>query len=48
MQQVSLASKSPHEKARSEPTTMEGQEVADAKAMKAFGEGDMSYYCYLI
>lgn len=32
----------------SEPTTLEGQEVADAKAMKAFRERHMSYYCNLI
>lgn len=48
MQPISLARKSPHMKVMSEPITLEGQEVADAKAMKAFREGDMSYYCYLI
>lgn len=48
MQPISLAGKSPHMKVMSEPITLEGQKVADAKAMKAFREGDMSYYCYLI
>lgn len=40
MQQIFLASKSLHVKVMSESTMLEGQEVADAKTMKAFREGE--------